>query len=207
MPSNDTENIYATQYGGEGEPIPATKISYDNTASGLTADDIQEAVDEVALEAKGASEAITDLTTALTGKIVKKQVALNKLSVKADGVKTWGALLNELGVAFKTVLEGLADNELVAPKVLFYQGIAWCGIIGTDYFTNTTTTFGMAFSRTDYYSSKIRDVVGRLSSTENDGAFIIGEYDGNGATITNKLSDVPAENTLLEIQYDVYVKL
>ena len=200
MPSNDTENIYATQYGGEGEPIPATKISYDNTTSGLTSDDVQEAIDEVALEAK-------DLTTALTGKIVKKQVALNKLSVKADGVKTWGALLNELGAAFKTVLEGLADNEVIAPKVLFYQGIAWCGIIGTDYFTNATTTFGMAFSRIDYYSSKIRDVVGRLSSTENDGVFVIGEYDGNGATITNKLSDVPAENTLLEIQYDAYVKL
>ena len=203
MPSNDTENIYATQYGGEGEPIPAAKISYDNTTSGLTADDIQEAVDEVALEAKGASEFIT----ALTGKLVKKQVTINKLSVIADGVKTWGALLNELGVAFKDVLEGLADNEVVSPKVLFYQGIAWCGIIGTDYFTNATTTFGMAFSRTDYSSSKVRNVIGRLSSTENDGAFIIGEYDGNGATITNKLSDVPAVNTLLEIQYDVYVKL
>ena len=207
MSSNDTQNIYSSEYGGAGEPIPATKISYNNTTSGLTADDIQEAVDEVALEAKGASQAITDITTALTGKIVKKQIALNKLSVKADGVKTWGALLNELGAAFKTALENLADNEVVAPKVLFYQGIAWCGIIGTDYFTNSTTTFGVAFSRTDYYSSKIRDVVGRLSSTENDNTFIIGEYDGNGATITNKLSDVPAENTLLEIQYDVYVKL
>ena len=53
MPSNDTENIYATQYGGEGEPIPATKISYDNTASGLTADDIQEAVDELAGDIAG----------------------------------------------------------------------------------------------------------------------------------------------------------
>ena len=65
MPTNDTENIYATQYGGEGEPIPATKISYDNTTSGLTADDIQEAVDEVALEAKGASQGVTSLETYL----------------------------------------------------------------------------------------------------------------------------------------------
>ena len=47
MPSNDTENIYATEYGGSGEPIPATKISYDNTGSGLSAEDVQEAIDEV----------------------------------------------------------------------------------------------------------------------------------------------------------------
>lgn len=61
MPSNDTENIYATQYGGEGEPIPATKISYDNTASGLTADDIQEAVDELAGVIDTAETAISGL--------------------------------------------------------------------------------------------------------------------------------------------------
>lgn len=48
MPSNNTENIYSTQYGGEGEPIPATKISYDNTTSGLTADGVQGAIDELA---------------------------------------------------------------------------------------------------------------------------------------------------------------
>lgn len=204
MPSNDTENIYATQYGGEGQAIPAEKISYDNTGTAIEATNVQGAITDLDASLKGV---ITDFTTLLRGKLVKKQVALNKLSVKADGVKTWGALLNELGAAFKTVLEGLDDGEVVSPKVLFYQGIAWCGIIGTDYFTNSTATFGMAFSRTDYYSSKIRNVVGRLSSTENDGAFVIGEYDGNGATITNKLSDVPAENTLLEIQYDVFVTL
>lgn len=48
MPSNDTENIYSTQYGGEGEPIPATKISYDNTDSGLSATKVQAAIDELA---------------------------------------------------------------------------------------------------------------------------------------------------------------
>lgn len=48
MPSNDTENIYATQYGGEGEPIPANKISYDNTDSGLSATKVQAAIDELA---------------------------------------------------------------------------------------------------------------------------------------------------------------
>lgn len=48
MPSNDTENIYSTQYGGEAQPIPATLISYDNESSGMTADDVQGAIDELA---------------------------------------------------------------------------------------------------------------------------------------------------------------
>ena len=61
MPSNDTQNIYSTEYGGEGAPIPATKISYDNTTSGLTADDIQEAVDELAGAIDTAETAISGL--------------------------------------------------------------------------------------------------------------------------------------------------
>lgn len=49
MPSNDTQNIYSTPFNeGEAQPIPASRISYDNTASGLTADDVQDAIDEVA---------------------------------------------------------------------------------------------------------------------------------------------------------------
>jgi hypothetical protein len=48
MPSNDTENIYSTEYGGQGAPIPASKISYDNTESGLQATKVQGAIDELA---------------------------------------------------------------------------------------------------------------------------------------------------------------
>lgn len=49
MPSNETQNIYSTPFSeGQGEPIPATRIGYDNTSSGLTADDVQDAIDEVA---------------------------------------------------------------------------------------------------------------------------------------------------------------
>lgn len=48
MPSNETENIYSTPFNeGEAQPIPATRIGYDNTDSGLTATDVQGAIDEV----------------------------------------------------------------------------------------------------------------------------------------------------------------
>ena len=53
MSSNDTQNIYSSEYGGQGEPIPATKISYDNTDSGLTATKVQGAIDELAGDIAG----------------------------------------------------------------------------------------------------------------------------------------------------------
>lgn len=82
MSSNGTENIYATQYGGSGEPIPSTKISYDNTGSGLSADNVQEAIDEIA----GDVALITNLpalpSDATAGTYVLK-------STKADDVVTY----------------------------------------------------------------------------------------------------------------------
>lgn len=48
MPSNDTDNIYSSEYRDSAEPIPASIIGYDNTTSGLTATTAQGAIDELA---------------------------------------------------------------------------------------------------------------------------------------------------------------
>lgn len=48
MPNNDTENIYASEYKDNPNPIPASIIGYDNAESGLTAETAQEAIDELA---------------------------------------------------------------------------------------------------------------------------------------------------------------
>lgn len=48
MPSNDTDNIYSSEYRQSAEPIPASMIGYDNSESGLTADRAQGAIDELA---------------------------------------------------------------------------------------------------------------------------------------------------------------
>lgn len=48
MPNNDTENIYASEYRDDPNPIPASIIGYDNTDSGLTAETAQAAIDELA---------------------------------------------------------------------------------------------------------------------------------------------------------------
>lgn len=46
----------ASSGGGEGGATSADQISYDNTTSGLTADNVQAAIDEVAA---GITEALT----------------------------------------------------------------------------------------------------------------------------------------------------
>ena len=48
MPTNTTENIYSSEYESTGKPIPAEIIGYDNTDSGLTAENAQAAIDELA---------------------------------------------------------------------------------------------------------------------------------------------------------------
>ena len=64
MPSNDTQNIYSTPFTeGQGEPIPAARIGYDNTDSGLTATDVQTAIDEVASTAASKMQYIAVMST------------------------------------------------------------------------------------------------------------------------------------------------
>ena len=46
MPTNETANIYSSEYA-DATPTTASAVTYDNTTSGLTADDVQEAIDEV----------------------------------------------------------------------------------------------------------------------------------------------------------------
>ena len=48
MSTNDTENVYTSEYRDNPNPIPASIIGYDNTDSGLTAETAQAAIDELA---------------------------------------------------------------------------------------------------------------------------------------------------------------
>lgn len=204
MPSNDTENIYATQYGGEGEPIPATKISYDNTGTAIEATTVQGAITDLDTGLKGV---INDFSELLTGKYAKKQRNLDIITVTADGTKTVGELLNEVSTAFKTVLSELESTEIVSPKVLFIGGLAWAGVTGTEYLTNNDSSFGFVFSRISHLNSKMQNWYIKFSSTDNAHEVYLGEYDSTGATITSKFSTVPLEGTKIQFHYETYIQL
>ena len=47
--------LYNDIHGGGTDPVAASAVSYDNTTSGLTADDVQEAIDELAAAIPGAA--------------------------------------------------------------------------------------------------------------------------------------------------------
>lgn len=83
MSSNETANIYSSEYSSSSRPISAEIISYDNTNSGLTAENVQAAIDEIA-------DAVTDIVEmpalpadSADGTYVLKATA-------ADGVITYG---------------------------------------------------------------------------------------------------------------------
>ena len=64
--------IYGMITGGGGQEIQAANVSYDNTSSGLTADDVQEAIDEIvaALPSAAAVEVQRGTLTAGTTSVV-----------------------------------------------------------------------------------------------------------------------------------------
>lgn len=47
--------LYSDIHGGGTNPVAASAVSYDNTTSGLSADDVQEAIDELAAAIPGAA--------------------------------------------------------------------------------------------------------------------------------------------------------
>ncbi len=122
MPSNDTENIYATQYGGEGEPIPASKISYDNTTSGLTADDVQEAVDEVAGSVDTLKETVGDEDSGL----VKDVDDLTKKQFKTDTL--WSG---DASTAGSVEVSDLSQYDAL---MIYYNSGNGSGIIPYEFF-------------------------------------------------------------------------
>lgn len=97
MPSNDTDNIYATQYGGEGEPIPATKISYNNTSSGLSATKVQGAIDELAEEKQD--------------KLTGEWYVAPAIPATKQITTTVNTIADDLATAFNAMIAELADTD------------------------------------------------------------------------------------------------
>ena len=88
--------------GGGGSPA-ASAVSYDNTGSGLTATDVQDAIDELAASIPGAGSYV---------------------EVVADGVKALGTLLNELFA--------LVDFTQVTAKTVLAVGVEYADLRNTD---------------------------------------------------------------------------
>ena len=202
MPSNDTENIYATQYGGEGEPIPATKISYDNTDSGLTATKVQGAIDELASSISTLDSSVEDLETALNQTYVLADSDVN-IEVTADGVKSYSDLLDDLYTAFLAYIAAMDDDELLFLTRMQVQNVATLSPLGkVSGYSNTVVTASPSFTRIELESSQVTITAVRFGETK--------KFDRCGittvpaVTIADKKSDVPAAESKLIVSAHLY---
>lgn len=202
MPSNDTENIYATQYGGEGEPIPATKISYDGTGTSIVATTVQAAITEVDTDLQSTKEDVSDLKTALQQNYVLADSDVN-IEVTADGVKSYSDLLDDLYTAFLAYIAAMDDDELLFLTRMQVQNIATLSPLGkVSGYKNTDVTASPSFSRIELDSSNVVITAVRFGETK--------KFDRCGittvpaVTIADKKSDVPTADSKLIVSAHLY---
>lgn len=192
MPTNNTENIYSTPFNeGEAQPIPASRIGYDNTSSGLTADDVQSAIDEIA-DVKGLyGIKETGLTVVATG----------------DGVKTVQALLYEVAQQLQTIMGNLADDEILVFTHFHVTGQPDIGAT-VSYFKNTdSASFRKTF--TGGLSSEVDMVfiTGAVSTTESDNIALYWRLTTTPVEKASRTTEVLASGSKVTITYDIYKKV
>lgn len=119
--------IYAMITGGGSTEIQASNVSYDNTTSGLTADDVQEALDEiVTMIPSGPSGSYAKAPTIVTGTLTAGQtsVTLSDASIVAtsyidiftvDGTPYTGATqsVGSVAITFEAQQADLAVSVVV----------------------------------------------------------------------------------------------
>ena len=143
MPTNNTENIYSTEFENDPNPIPSSKIGYDNTESGLEATTVQGAIDELDSKIKASDEAseITYDNTESGLEADNVQAAIDEVASEFDNLKNKYTFLgeekvslpvaegktfadlfltgNELFTMFNNYLATLEDNILANIKALY----------------------------------------------------------------------------------------
>lgn len=202
MPSNDTENIYATQYGGEGEPIPATKISYDGTGTSIEATNVQGAITEIDTDLQSTKGDVSDLKTALRQNYVLADSDVN-IEVTADGVKSYSDLLDDLNTAFLAYLAAMDDDELLFLTRMQITNVATLSPLGkVSGYNNLDDAVNPSFSKIELETTTISITNVKFGTTK---VFIrSGITTVPAVTISDKKSDVPSVDTKLIVSAHLY---
>ena len=112
--------IYAMITGGGQTEIQAANVSYDNTTSGLTADDVQEAIDEIVASIPGAGYVLVTgtLTAGQTSVTLSDAsiLATSYIDVYTDGGVPYVSAVQSVGSVVLT-FEAQASNLSVAVVV------------------------------------------------------------------------------------------
>ena len=132
--------------GAIGTPS-ASQVSYDNTGSGLTATNVQDAIDEVAQGGGGSG-----VTT---------------VSVTADGVKTYSQLLDDLYALISSASIHMGSLHILKkyiPVTAIDTGIVRCA----GFNQMSTSSLDMYIANLQASSSSWKNIYGLGTLTEND---------------------------------------
>lgn len=118
MSTNDTQHIYSAEYErGGGGSVPASSVSYDNTASGLDAVTAQAAIDEI--EAEINALAAEDVESTGIGDTTNVQGALDYImSIKIDGAYN-NAVSGLSATTIQGAIDELAEQETTSKTPTF----------------------------------------------------------------------------------------
>ena len=202
MASNDTENIYSTQYGGEGEPIPATKISFDGTGTTIEATNVQGAIAEVETDLQSTKDDVSDLKTALQQNYVLADNDVT-IEVTADGTKSYSDLLDDLNTAFLAYLAAMDDDELLFLTRMQVTNVATLSPLGkVSGYNNTDVAVSPSFNRVELDSTNAVITSVRFGGTKT---FLrCGITAVPAVTIADKKSDVPTSGEKLIVSAHLY---
>lgn len=164
---------------GTVEQIDASEVLFDNDDTGLTADDVQEAIEEVnekantialdisqlsashigfvagetGMTAENVQDAIEELngvTSAVHGNYVTSTIA--EITVEKEGTDTWGAMFDKLATAVLTYIQNLDSKTKV--QVMGIVGIAnFITVYPPSLLGNNASTFRSYFATSGIYGS------------------------------------------------------
>lgn len=142
MPNNDTENIYSTPYEeGTGNPIPATKISYDGTGTSIAATNVQAALTEVDTDLQGVKTELNSLS--LEGYIITDFASVEYTPVEND---TFGTALDALADLMNDVISALEDDEMLVANNIVLTSIATLICRNQPHYNTDSNFNAVAFS-------------------------------------------------------------
>ena len=194
MPTNNTENIYSTPFNeGEAQPIPATRIGYDNTDSGMTATDVQSAIDEIAGN-------ISELS--LDGYAIKE---FSSVEITPDN-DTYGTALDKIAVAIDNVRSQLNDDEMLIPCNLVITSVTTLMCRNQPFYNTDTSVNDVATNIAASSTSLVLYSAVLYSGTGN--SFISkGVINASGASFTELTGNSLTEANKLRMSYYIYKKI
>lgn len=141
--------IYADITGG-GTAVQAVNVSYDNTTSGLSATNVEAAIDEVAGKVGDLTALDTNVKTDIVSAVNEVNdklptgtmllVGYETFTATADTVKTNADLINEVDAAFLTMLAGAAADEKYEPIKINATDNNYYSMVRGTYYDNASAS-------------------------------------------------------------------